>query len=505
MILQRIVAAFVVRAIACIVAFVALVATRPILAQAAEPASATATEATPKIPNDQLDSLVAPIALYPDPLLAQILAASTYPLEIAQLEQWLKRNPNLKQDALAKEVAKQPWDSSVQGLAIYPELVTRLSENIAWTMDLGNAFLGQQSDVLAAVQRMRAKAQSKGTLKTTEQQTVETEPVEGGVKVITIEPTNPQYAYVPSYDMSVVYGPPIYPWPPYYYPGYAPGMGLAFGTGIILGAAWANHWGDCDWHHGGDVTINNKNNFNRNNINNINGGNRNQTGGGKWQHNPSHRGGAPYGDRGTANKYGGRARQQPAGGAANRGGSLAGNRPGGASGVAGGAGSGTRPNGGPGGSGAANRPAGGGGHGGIGPNRADGTNVLSGANRTGGGSGSFGENAFSKNAFGDRAGGGGNRAGASTLPANRGGAMSSNGIGNRSVSSGSALGSSSTVFGGEQSWGIEHGRWRIQPRGRRRRRRIPRRWWWWARRRWRRTTSVKWTNPNQICICLRTA
>src|SRR6185295_18599169 len=175
--------------------------------------------------------------------------------------------------------------------------------------------------------RMRAKAQAKGTLKTGEEQKVETETVDGGQEVITIEPVNPQYAYVPLYDPEVVYGPPIYPYPPYYYPGYVPGMGLAFGTGIILGAAWANHWGDCDWHNHGDVTINNKNNFNKNNINNINGGNRNQAGGGKWQHNPSHRGGAPYGDRNTAGKYGGRARQQPAGGAGNRagGGSLGGN------------------------------------------------------------------------------------------------------------------------------------------------------------------------------------
>src|SRR4029077_14997728 len=100
-------------------------------------------QAAPKIPNDQLDSLVAPIALYPDPLLAQILAASTYPLEVIQLEQWLKRNTNLKQDALANEIAKQPWDTSVQSLAISPDVVTRLSVNVAWTTNLGNAFLAQ--------------------------------------------------------------------------------------------------------------------------------------------------------------------------------------------------------------------------------------------------------------------------------------------------------------------------------------------------------------------------
>src|SRR5437763_13650138 len=282
-------------------------------------------EAAPKIPNDQLDSLVAPIALYPDPLLAQILAASTYPLEIIQLEQWLKRNPNLKDKALADGVAKQPWDPSVQGMAVFLDVVTRLSANVGWTTNLGNAFLAQQQDVMDAVQRMRAKAQSQGTLKTTEQQKVDTETVEGGEEAIVIEPANPQFVYVPSYDPAVVYGPPgDYPYPAYYYPGYVPGAGLAFGTGLILGAVWANNWGNCNWGHG-DITINNNNNFNRNNINNINRGQQSE----KWKKNEKHRGGAPYGDRNTANKYGGRARQQPAGGA-NRTGGAAGLGSGGA-------------------------------------------------------------------------------------------------------------------------------------------------------------------------------
>src|SRR5947208_1882873 len=206
-----------------------------------------------------------------------------------------------------------------------------------------------------AGQRMRAKAQSQGALKTTEQQKVETETVEGGQEAIVIEPANLQFVYVPSYDPAVVYGPPGgYPYPAYYYPGYVPGAGLVFGTGLILGAAWANNWGNCNWGHG-DITINNKNNFNRNNINNINRGQQ----GGKWQHNAQHRGGAPYGDRNTANKYGGRARQQPTGGA---------NRPGGAAGLAGGAavggGAGNRPGGGAAGNiGAGNRPGGGAGAG----------------------------------------------------------------------------------------------------------------------------------------------
>src|SRR5213076_1446311 len=140
-----------------------------------------------KIPPDQLDSLVAPIALYPDPLLAQTLAASTYPLEVVQLQQWMNNNKNLQGKTLADAVAKQPWDPSVQALVEFPDVVQRMAGNIQWTTDLGNAFLAQQSDVMDAVQRMRAKAQGKGTLKTTQQQKVETQTVEGGKQVIVVE------------------------------------------------------------------------------------------------------------------------------------------------------------------------------------------------------------------------------------------------------------------------------------------------------------------------------
>src|SRR6184192_3120990 len=262
------------------------------------------------IPPDQLDSLVAPIALFPDPLLAQTLAACTYPLELVQLQQWMEQNKNLKDKALADAVAKQPWDPSVQALSATPDVVQRLAGNIQWTTDLGNAFLAQQSDVMDAVQRMRGKAESKGTLKTSAQQTVQTKTVESGKQVIVVEPAQPDVVYVPSYDPAVVYGPPppAYPYYPYTYPGYYPGMGLAWGAaGFALGAWAGGAWGNCNWGNG-DININNNNNFNRNNINNINRGNvnRGQAGGGKWQHNPQHRGNAPYGDRGTANKFGGR-------------------------------------------------------------------------------------------------------------------------------------------------------------------------------------------------------
>ena len=305
------------------------------------PASSPQSPA-PKIPSDQLDSLVAPIALYPDPLLAQTLAASTYPLEIIQLQQWLEKNKNLKDKALADSVAKQPWDASIQALAALPDVVKRLADDIQWTTDLGNAFLAQQSDVMDAVQRMRKKAQDKGNLKSTEQQKVETQVIDSQ-PIILIEQANPQVVYVPSYDPMVVYGAPLYPYPPIYYPPpgyYAAGMAISFGIGIAMGAFWGGGWGwGCGWGGNNTININRNNNFNRNtnigggNRNNIGNGGRNNIGGGnrpsnqpargggnrpstlpargggdRWQHNPEHRGGAPYRDRATADRFGGTSR-----------------------------------------------------------------------------------------------------------------------------------------------------------------------------------------------------
>src|SRR5437879_2153966 len=271
----------------------------------------------PKIPPDQLDSLVAPIALYPDPLLAQTLAASTYPLELIRLQQWLLKNPGLKDQALADAVAKQPWDPSIQALAGLPDVVKRLADDIQWTTDLGNAFLAQQGDVMDAVQRMRKKAQDDGSLKSGEQQRVETKVIENK-SVIVIEQSNPQVVYVPSYDPLVVYGPPVYPYPPIYYPPpgyYAAGMAISFGVGVALGAFWSGGWGwGGEWGGNNNVYVNHNNNFNRNT--NIGGGNRTNIGGGnrggnasnRWQHRPEHRGGAPYRDRATADRRGGTTR-----------------------------------------------------------------------------------------------------------------------------------------------------------------------------------------------------
>src|SRR6266700_2695349 len=317
----------------------------------------TTTKEAPKIPNDQLDSLVAPIALYPDQLLSQTLVASTYPLEIIQLQQWIEKNKNLKDKALASAVEKQNWDPSIQAMAAFPDVVQRLADNVQWTTDLGNAFLAQESDVMDAVQQMRAKAQSKGTLKTSAQQKVETQTAEGGKQVIVVQQANPDVVYVPSYDPTVVYGPPAYPYPPIYYPPpgyYAAGAAVAFGTGVALGAAWGGNWGwNCGWGHG-DVNVNVNNNYiNNYNKNNYNKSNYNKQGG-QWQHNPQHRGNAPY-NRASAsqvqNQLGSR-------------GSGAGNRPGGSAGEGnrpgGGAGAGTRPGG---GAGAGNRPGSGAGAG----------------------------------------------------------------------------------------------------------------------------------------------
>ena len=185
----------------CLALFCALLLMpgEPLLAAQSQGAPGPGQNTAATIPPEQLDSLVAPIALCPDPMLAQVLAASTYPLEVIQLQQWLQRNKDQKDKALADAVAKQPWDPSVQALAGLPDVVKRLADDIQWTTDLGNAFLAQQSDVMDAVQRMRKKAQDKGNLKSNEQQTVETRIVETK-SVIVIEQANPQIVYVPSYD-----------------------------------------------------------------------------------------------------------------------------------------------------------------------------------------------------------------------------------------------------------------------------------------------------------------
>ena len=275
------------------------------LLHTAWPQTATTQSPAPKadstpIPPAQLEALVAPIALYPDPLLAQTLAASTYPLEIIQLQQWLAKNSGLKGDALKGAVEKQSWDPSVQALAALPDVVKRLSDDIQWTTDLGNAFLAQQKDVMDAVQRMRAKAQEKGALESNEQQVVQTKTVEQQ-QVIVIEQANPQVVYVPAYNPTVVYGAPVYPYPPIYYPPVG-AVAISFGVGMAMGAWMGGGWGwGPTWGHSSSIYINNNNTFVRNeNIRTHRTVTNNN-----WQHNGQHRGGAPYRDRATADRYGG--------------------------------------------------------------------------------------------------------------------------------------------------------------------------------------------------------
>ena len=250
---------------------------------------------------EELDQLLAPIALHPDPLVSQILMASTYPLEVVQAERWAKQNASLKGDALTAALEKQDWDASVKSLVNFPQVLTMMSEKLDWTQKLGDAFLADQKVVLDTIQKLRAKAQESGNLKTTQEQTVIVEE-----KIIKIEPANPQVIYVPSYNPTVVYGAWPYPaYPPYYYypPGYVATSMFAFGAGVAMGAAWGYAWGNSNW-GGGNVDVDVNRNFNSNrNIDRskYQGGDRGQ--GGRFQHNPEHRKGVSYRDQGTAQKF----------------------------------------------------------------------------------------------------------------------------------------------------------------------------------------------------------
>ena len=286
--------------------------------------AAPAAAKSPVKSADQLNSLVAPIALYPDPLLAQVLAASTYPLEIVQAARWLKENAKLTGENLTKAAAKQPWDPSVSALVAFPDALKMLDTNIQWTQELGNAFLDQQSEVMDAVQRMRKKAKDGGKLETSKEQKIEVQTIENKT-VIEIKPSNPQVVYVPSYDPVVVYGAaPVYAYPPVVYPtsAYVATAAISFGMGVMMGAMWGGccgggyGWG-ASWGGTANININNNfntrygyNNINGGNRNNINGGNRNNVGSGNsaWQHNPQHRRSVPYSNRDTAQRFNGSSR-----------------------------------------------------------------------------------------------------------------------------------------------------------------------------------------------------
>jgi Protein of unknown function (DUF3300) len=250
----------------------------------------------------QLEQLVAPIALHPDPLLSQLLMASTYPTEVVQAARWVKEHPGVSSPALEDAMQNQRWDPSVKALVAVPQVLQMMSDKLDWTQQLGDAFLSQQEDLLAAVQRLRERAQSAGHLKSTEQQRVKTvqapaggTPTGGGSPSrIAIEPSNPDYLYVPVYDPRVVYGDWPYPdYEPYYwYPaGWTGGGVLAFASAVAVGSAI---WGNLDWRRNRvDVNVNRFNQFNRTKI-------ADNT----WRHNPAHRGNVPYRDPEVGQRFG---------------------------------------------------------------------------------------------------------------------------------------------------------------------------------------------------------
>jgi Protein of unknown function (DUF3300) len=214
-----------------------------------EPTSETPVVSAPPSP-EQLQQLVAPIALYPDSLVAQILAASTYPAQVVEADRWLQAHPELKGDQLAQAVNQQDWDPSVKAMTEFPSVLANMDKNLSWTTSLGEAYINNQQGVMDAVQQMRNDAQQAGHLGSNSQVKVKDEG-----STIVIEPANPQVVYVPEYNPWAVYGAPVAPWPGWYwYPGLywtSPGIafGVGFGIGFFGGYAWGwHHWGE-DWHH----------------------------------------------------------------------------------------------------------------------------------------------------------------------------------------------------------------------------------------------------------------
>jgi hypothetical protein len=253
----------------------------------------------------QLDDLVAPIALYPDPLVAEVLAASTYPMEIAEAEQWVRDHSHWKPSKLMDKAKKQNWDPSVQGLVAFPNVLTQLTQDMTWTTQLGNAFLAQQADVMQAVQRMRAQAEARGTLRSTPQETVATQD-QNGQPVITIEPANPDMWYVPMYNPAYVWGPPAWGvYPPLMYPGIDVGFGWYPGIdlGLYFGGWGGWGWGGWGWSpnwYGGNVFIDHSF-FHRYGFRGFHDGG--YLGHSAWMHNPEHRLGVPYANREMANRF----------------------------------------------------------------------------------------------------------------------------------------------------------------------------------------------------------
>jgi hypothetical protein len=254
------------------------------------------------LPEGQIEQLVAPIALYPDPLLTQVLMASTYPLEVVEAARWSHDNSMVNGHALADAMQAQPWDPSVKALTAVPQTLQMMSDKLNWTQQLGDAFLAQQQDVLAAVQKLRAEAQAAGNLQSTPQQVVTVAPAPVDVAAsnvpppIVIEPVNPDVYYVPVYDPAVAYGTWGYPdYPPFYWspPGFVASNVVSFAAGVAVGSAI---WGGCDWwQHNVIINVNRFNVFNHTNINFANN---------TWIHNPEHRHGVPYQNASLTRRFG---------------------------------------------------------------------------------------------------------------------------------------------------------------------------------------------------------
>jgi hypothetical protein len=387
-----------------------------------------ATAADTKFSQAQIEEMVAPIALYPDDVLSQMLIASTYPLEIVEADRWRDKNPTLQGEALDKALAQFDWDPSVKSLTAFPDVLDRMSNNLDWTKDLGDAFLEQRDEVMDAAQRLRTKAYDAGTLKSTPQQTVVRQP-QGGSEVVSIQPTDPQVVYVPTYQPAAVYGPTYAPPPQPYYPSFwtSPagvvttgiiGFGAGVATGALIGSAfnWGGHdvyvhnYGGGGYYGSGHWNGNVNRNVSVNKNVNVNSGNYQ-----KWQHNGAHRRGVGYRDDATAKRYGGRdqlaAKNRPDRQAARGFEPGAGNRPG-----AGGKGPGNGPGGGQGlgnraggGQGPGNRPGGGQGPG-NGPGGGKGP-----GNRPGGGQGG-GKGPGGNQGLANRGQGGGQRPNAGAGP-----------------------------------------------------------------------------------------
>ncbi|MDS4050869.1 DUF3300 domain-containing protein [Accumulibacter sp.] len=274
---------------ALVLALSPAIAPQPAVAAAEGAASRSASTFS----QQDLDRLLAPIALYPDPLLAQILMASTYPLEVVEAARWVKANPKVTGSALETAMSKQSWDPAVKALTAVPQVLQQMNDNLDWMQKLGDAFLAQQQEVMSTVQSLRARADAAGNLKTTEQQVVTTR-AQGSEKIYVIESPKPEVVYVPTYNPAVVYGSWWYPVPPYavYPPAYVYPPGLAFATGAVVGAAI---WGAMNWgwgHSDVNVNVNRYNSFNRTNISNSN-----------WTHNVDHRRGVAYRDQNVARQY----------------------------------------------------------------------------------------------------------------------------------------------------------------------------------------------------------